>query len=89
MPKTRSVNVKLDPELDDRLNTVAETLDRPRTWIIEQAIKEFIDLQFHHLAAIDQGIRDADAGRTVPHEDVVAWVRSWGTPDELPMPECK
>ena len=37
-------------------------------------------------AAIDEGIRDADAGRLIPHEDIVAWVRSWGTPDELPMP---
>jgi predicted transcriptional regulator len=37
-------------------------------------------------AAIEEGIRDADAGRLIPHADVVAWVRSWGTPDELPMP---
>lgn len=40
-------------------------------------------------AAIDVGIRDADAGRLIPHAEVIAWVRSWGTPDELPMPESK
>jgi predicted transcriptional regulator len=24
----------------------------------------------------------------IGHDEVVAWVRSWGQPDELPMPEC-
>ena len=41
------------------------------------------------VAAIDAGIAAADAGRVVAHEDVVAWVQSWGRPDELPMPECE
>ncbi len=40
-------------------------------------------------AAIEEGLRDADAGRVVPHEDVVAWVESWGRSDERPMPECE
>jgi predicted transcriptional regulator len=44
-------------------------------------------LQEWQLAAVEEGIRDADAVRVVAHEDVVAWVRSWGQPNELPMPE--
>ena len=40
------------------------------------------------LAAVDAGIADADAGRTVPHEDVRRWLLSWGTENELPPPEC-
>ena len=40
------------------------------------------------IAAIDEGIRAADAGQVVPHEDVAAWVQSWGHPTELPMPKC-
>jgi predicted transcriptional regulator len=89
MPKPRSVSVRLDQELDDRLRSVADNLERSRSWVIEQAIREFVDLQSWHLAAIDEGIRDADAGRLVAHEDVAAWVESWGKADELPMPECK
>lgn len=26
------------------------------------------------------------SGRVVPHDQVVGWLRSWGTPDELPPP---
>ncbi len=89
MPKARSTSIRLEQDLDDQLSSVAERLDRPRSWVIEQAIKEFVELQAWHLAAIDEGIRDADARRVVAHEDVVAWVESWGKPDQLPMPECK
>jgi predicted transcriptional regulator len=65
------------------------------------------------LAAIDEGMRDAEAGRTVPagevrrmlaevrqadrqvksghyikHQDMKAWLLSWGTDHELPVPKC-
>ncbi len=32
---------------------------------------------------------DVEAGRVVPHEDVVKWLKSWGKPDELPCPVPK
>lgn len=31
--------------------------------------------------------RDLAAGRTIPHAEVVAWLESWGGPNELPCPE--
>lgn len=36
--------------------------------------------------AIAEAEADAAADRVVPHEDVVEWLKSWGTPDELPCP---
>ncbi len=89
MSKTLPVSVRLPPELNQQVADIAQALDRPKSWVIEQAIKDFVAVQAWHLAAIDEGIRDADAGRVVSHDDVVAWVRSWGKPDELPMPVCK
>jgi predicted transcriptional regulator len=89
MGNPSSVSVRLTPELDKQLGDIAQALDRPKSWVIEQAVKEFVAVQAWHLAAIDEGLRDAEAGRVVAHEEVVAWVRSWGRPDELPMPVCK
>ena len=37
-------------------------------------------------AAAQEGIEAADAGRTLPYEDVRRWMLSWGTPEELPPP---
>jgi len=89
MNKTAPVSVRLDPGLNDRVTAIAAALDRPKSWVIEQAVRDFVAMQEWQLAAMDAGIRAADAGRTVAHEDVVAWVQSWGCPDELPMPKCE
>lgn len=40
------------------------------------------------LAAVAEGVADADAGRVVPYEKVRRWLLSWGTDSELPPPEC-
>jgi predicted transcriptional regulator len=39
--------------------------------------------------AIAEAEADVAAGHIVPHEEVVKWLRSWGTPDELPCPVPK
>jgi predicted transcriptional regulator len=86
--KTAPVSVRLEPALNDRVTAIAAALDRPKSWFIEQAVRDFVAVQEWQLAAIDAGIGAADAGRVVAHEDGVAWVQSWGRPDELPMPRC-
>ena len=37
-------------------------------------------------AADAEGLADIAAGRVVPHEEVAAWLNTWGTPDEKPAP---
>jgi len=76
MTKPVPVRVRLQPELNDQVAAIATALDRPKSWVIEQAVKDFVAIQEWQLAAIDEGIRAADAGLVVPHEDVVAWVQS-------------
>jgi predicted transcriptional regulator len=88
MCKTVPVSVRLAPDLNERITAVAAALDRPRSWAIEQAVREYVLVQEWRLAAIDEGMRAADEGRTVAHEAVAAWVESWDGPNERPMPDC-
>jgi hypothetical protein len=37
---------------------------------------------------IREGLADAEAGRLVAHEDVLRWLDSWGTENELPPPNA-
>jgi predicted transcriptional regulator len=37
-------------------------------------------------AADAEGLADAEAGRLVPHEEVAAWLETWGTRDFKPAP---
>jgi predicted transcriptional regulator len=88
MTKTSPVSVRLQPKLNEQLTTIATALDRPKSWVIEQAVKDYVALEEWRLAAIDEGIRAADAGRLVDHAEVASWVRSWGTANETPTPKC-
>ncbi|MFT4255191.1 MAG: antitoxin [Caulobacter sp.] len=37
-------------------------------------------------AADAEGLADMAAGRVVPHEEVAAWLDTWGKPGEQPAP---
>ncbi|MGA8759491.1 MAG: CopG family transcriptional regulator [Stellaceae bacterium] len=39
--------------------------------------------------AISEAEADVATGRVIAHDEVVKWLRSWGTPDELPSPVRK
>ena len=88
MSKSMPVSVRLEPELNDQIAEIALSQDRPKSWVIEQAVKDYVALEQWRLAAIDVGLRAADEGRVVAHEDVTAWVRSWDRADELDPPKC-
>ena len=36
-----------------------------------------------------QADAEIEAGQFVPHDDVVKWLQSWGTPNKLPRPQPK
>ena len=88
MSKSAPVSVRLQRALNDQVTAIADALDRPKSWVIEQAVADYVAMQAWQLAAIAEGVRAADAGRLAAHEDVAAWVKSWDGPNELPTPEC-
>ena len=64
-------------------------MDKPRNELDEEpaifiAAEEVLVPDVRDLKAM----ADIEAGRYVSHEAVVRWLRSWGTDDELPSPEC-
>ncbi|MBP2292517.1 CopG family transcriptional regulator [Azospirillum rugosum] len=61
-----------------------ETPDRkPRNWD-----PVYGDVEAYH-RAVQEALESAKAGLLVDDEEVWAWVDSWGTEHELPMPEPK
>lgn len=59
------------------LDSVAAHQQRDRSFILNEAVDQYLSLQEYHLALIDEGIRAADAGDVIPHSDVVKMVASW------------
>ena len=51
----------------------------------EPSVFDEIDAEAEE-AALQRAEAQAVAGKVVPHEEVAAWLRTWGTPDERPAP---
>jgi predicted transcriptional regulator len=47
----------------DTLDTIANALDRPRSYIINKALDEYIEFHNRQLEKIDRGLSDAKAGK--------------------------
>jgi len=88
MPKTH-MSVRLEPELTKRIDALAKAIERPRAYVIEKALEDYVAHQAWHVAAVKKGIADADAGLLIPHDEVAAWVESWGTKHEKPRPRAR
>jgi predicted transcriptional regulator len=54
----------------EALDTLASAQDRDRSYLLNEAIDNYLDLQQYHLQLIREGIRQADAGELVDHTDV-------------------
>ncbi len=51
-----------------------------------EAVTELLTVEGWQVAGIEEALREADPGAPgIPHEQVAAWVASWGGPDELPV----
>ena len=69
------------------LEKLAESTERDKSWLLERALDEYLVSQAWQIAAVEEGIADAEAGRMVPHEKVRAWLLSWGKDDEREPPQ--
>lgn len=82
-------SVRLNDELQERLATLSERMRRPRGWIINEALEQFVEqeeLQEERYQQSLEALRAAESGDVVEGDEMVAWIKSWGTENELPPP---
>ena len=82
-------SVRLRPEIESPLENLALKLDRSKNYIINQAIKEFIDRKSigeQRWKDTLTAIESAKSGNLVEEDIVNEWLESWGTSNELKPP---
>lgn len=70
----RVVTAKLPDELVSRLDEVADRIDRSKSWIVRQAVTEWLAEEQRRYDLTLEALDDIDQGRTIPHEEVLAMV---------------
>jgi len=77
MTKQAPLSVRISADLSTRVSALAEAMDRPKSWIIERAIEDYVSLQAWQVAEIRRGLQEADAGDFATDDEVAAVFRKW------------
>lgn len=68
----KATSVRLDDETLKRVGQMAEALDRPRAWLMAEAIKQYVEREEWFIREVEKGVKAADEGRLLDHADVKA-----------------
>jgi predicted transcriptional regulator len=63
--------VRTEPDIVHQLDSMAESLDRSRNYLVNQAIKEYLEAHAWQIEKITQGIAAADRGELADHDQVM------------------
>jgi predicted transcriptional regulator len=77
---TRVVTAHLPTDLAEKLDDLAERLDRPKGWIVKEAVASYVALEEKRRQLTLEALADVDAGRTVDHAEIEAWAEGLGKP---------
>ncbi len=84
--ETKVLTAHVPVPLADKVDEIATRLERPRSWVIKQALAPWIDQEEERRRLTLEGLADVDAGRLIDHAAVRAWADSLGTDDETSRP---
>ena len=70
----RVVTAKLPDDLVDRMDEVAERIDRTKSWIVREALSQWLAEEQRRYDLTIEALKDIDEGRTISHEEVLAIV---------------
>jgi len=77
---TRVVTSHLPADLAEKLDGLAERLDRSKGWIVKEAIATYIALDEKRRRMTREALADVKAGRTHEHAEIEAWAGGLGKP---------
>lgn len=64
------VTVRIKPEIAERLEKLAKSMERSKSFLAAEAIEEYLEIHEWQLQAIQEGLRAADRGETIAFEEV-------------------
>jgi predicted transcriptional regulator len=66
-----TITVRTDPEIAAKITALAEAMDRSRNWVIEEALKQYIETQSWQIEGIKQAQESLARGEGIPFDDVM------------------
>lgn len=78
MPTMKTVSFRIDSEAVDSLDALAGAMDRDRSYLLNEAVERYLELNEYHIKLIKKGLRAAKEGKLVSHADVKKMISKMG-----------
>ena len=72
-----TMTIRLDDEVKDRLDKLADSTQRSRSFLAAEAIRDYVVTQEWQVAEIHAALIEADAGQFASDADVAALAAKW------------
>lgn len=72
-----TMTIRLEDEVKERLDQLAEATQRSKSYLAAQAIGEFVENNEWQIGEIRTGLQEADAGEFASDKDVAGLARKW------------
>lgn len=83
---TRVLTAHVPVPLAEKVDQLADRLERSRGWIMKQALSSWIALEEERDRLTQEALADVDAGQVIDHQAVQAWADSLDADEPLPAP---
>ncbi|MGR8932142.1 MAG: CopG family ribbon-helix-helix protein [Gammaproteobacteria bacterium] len=67
-----TITIRTDPDLAGKIKALATAMDRSRNWVIEEALRQYVETQAWQIEGIQAAIESMDRGEGIPHEQAMA-----------------
>ena len=66
------VSLRVPADVIETLDKIATALERPRSWVMLRALRQYIADEGQEVLDVQEGIAELDRGEGIPIEDVLA-----------------
>ncbi len=89
MGESTTLTLRIDSDIKERLESLAKATKRSKSSLAAEGIEAFVELEERQIEGIKRAMASLDRGEGVAHEEVAAWIASWDSEDELPVPTAE
>ena len=72
-----TMTIRLEDEVKDRLDRLADSTNRSRSYLAAEAIREFVEINEWQIAEIRAALKEADTDDFASEKDVSALAKKW------------
>jgi len=75
MTASTTMTIRVSPETKRKLERIANDTKRSKSFLAAEAVSAYVDRETEIIEGIKRGLADVEAGRVVPHKQVMTEAR--------------